>query len=121
MEDQSRGTGKGVKEIGHLDDFDGFLLHALGPGKLRPFLRLTRAEQDLETLLDVIHQIFGGIGIVQEILADDKLDRLLGRSEGERFRRVSAPASIDRRSGRWAVVWSRRTGRIVGSGGMDLI
>ena len=43
-----------------------------------PLLRLTGAEQDLEVLLDIIHEVFHGIGIVQEILADDKLDWLLG-------------------------------------------
>ena len=66
-----------MQEIRHLDDFDRLLLHALGPGKLRPLLRFTRAEQDLETLLDIIHEVFRGIGVIQEIFADDELDRLL--------------------------------------------
>lgn len=120
MKNQCRGVGN-VEEIRHLDDFDRLLLHALWPGKLRPLLWFARAEQDLETLLDIVHQIFCGIGIVQEILADDKLDRPLLRSKGEGFGGISCAASIDGRSGRWAVAWSRRTRRSVGGSRMDLI
>ena len=84
-----------TKKIRYLDDFNRLPLHALGPGELRPLLRFTRTEQDLETLLYIIHQVFSSIRIVQEILADDKLDGLLLRSEGERFGRISAAAPID--------------------------
>jgi hypothetical protein len=80
----------------------------------------TGTKQDLETFLNIVHQIFGGIRIVEEILADGKLDGLVMGDKGERFRRVMAgTARIHGRSGRWAVVGSGRTG---GSGGrMDLI
>ena len=109
-----------MKEIRHLDDFNWLLLHALWPGKLRPLLWFTRAEQDLETFLDIIHQVFGGIGIVQEILANGEIYRLLLRSKGKRFRRISTAASVDRRSGRWAVIWSGRA-RGIGGGRVGLI
>lgn len=84
----------------YLYDFNRFLLHALGPDELRPLLRFTRAKQDLETLLDIVHKVFGGIGIVQEILADGELSGLLMGGEGERFRRrIPGTARINRRSG----------------------
>ena len=119
MNNQSHSTLEDVKEIWHLDNFHGLLLHALGPGKLRPLLGFTRAEQGLETLLDIIHQVFGGIRIVQEILADDKLDRLLLRWKEECPREIGARVPIDRRSGRWALVWSGGTRRR--RGGVNLI
>jgi len=101
----------------YLDDFNRLLLHALGPRKFGSLLWFPRAKQDLETLLDVIHQVFGGIGIVEKILANDELDRLLLRNQGERFGMMTG---IDRRSGGWAVVWSGGTRRS-GGGGLDLI
>ena len=89
----SQQTGSSKKRR-DLDDFDRFLLHALGPDELRAFLGFARTKQGLETLLDVVHQVFGGIGIVQEILADSKLDRLLLERE-EWSRVMDTAASID--------------------------
>jgi hypothetical protein len=43
------------------DNFDRLLIHAFWPGKLRPFLWLTRSQKNLETFLDIIHEVLGGI------------------------------------------------------------
>ena len=111
-------TQEGVSEIRYLDNLHRFLLHALWPGKFGPLLGFTGAEQGLEPLLDIIHQILGGIGIVQEILPDDELDGLLNGKQ-ERSGKVPAVVRIDGRSGRGAVIRSGGTGS--GSGGVNLI
>ena len=102
----------------YLDNLHRLPLHALGPGKFWPLLGFTGAEQGLETLLDIIHQILGGIGVVQEVLADDEFNGLLDGKE-ECSGEVDAVVRIEGRPGRRAVVRSRRSGR--GPGGVGLI
>lgn len=95
------GQPRNAKKKGkrYLDDFHRFLLHVLGPCKLRSLLWFTRTEQGLETLLNIVHQVFGSIGIIQEILADDEPDGLRVGSEGESFGGMMAGVTrIDRRS-----------------------
>ena len=47
--------------------------HALRPRELGTLLGLTWPEQDLQALLDIVHEVLGGVGVVQEVLADDEL------------------------------------------------
>jgi len=117
-ESASQHTSEGAEEIRYLDNLHRLPLHALGPGKFWPLLGFARAEQGLETLLDIIHQILGGIGVVKEILADDEFNGLLNGKE-ERSGEVPAVVRIEGRSGRWAVIWSGGSRR--GPGGVGLI
>jgi len=117
-ESASHHTWEGAEEIQYLNNLHRLPLHALGPGKFWPLLWFTGAEQGLETLLDIVHQILGGIGIVQEILADDEINGLLNGKE-ERSGEMPAAVRIEGRPGRWAVVWSGGAGR--GPGGVRLI
>jgi hypothetical protein len=45
----------------HLDHLHRLLLQALRPRQLRTLLRLARAEQNLESLLDIVREILGRV------------------------------------------------------------
>ena len=62
-----------------LDHFHGLLLHALGPRQLRSFLRLAWPQQNLEAFLDIVHEVFGSVRVIQQVFANNKLERLSGR------------------------------------------
>ena len=87
----------GSEKAQYLYNLHRFLLHVLGPCELRPLLWFTRTEQGLETLLDIVHQIFGGIGIIQKILADNEPDGFKVGSEDKRFM-MPGVTRINRRS-----------------------
>ena len=76
----TRRDRKGPKEARktHRNNFYRLLLHALRPGQLGSFFRFARPQQDLQPLLDIVHEIFSGIGIVQQVLPYDEFRHLRG-------------------------------------------
>ena len=58
----------------HFHNFDGFFLHALRPCELWSFLRFTRAEEDLQALLHIVHEVFCGIGVIKQVFANHELN-----------------------------------------------
>lgn len=49
----------------HPDNLYGLFLHTLRPRQLRPLLRLSRPQKNLQPFLDIIHQVLCSIRIVE--------------------------------------------------------
>lgn len=73
--EQKSGTSSSKlgNESAHPDNLYRFFLHTLRPRQLRPLLRFSRPQKDLQPLLDIIHQVFGSIRIIEQVLAHDEL------------------------------------------------
>ena len=54
-----------------------FFLEPLRPCELRSSRCFTRAEQCFESLLYVIHEVFGRVGVIEEILSNDEIHMAL--------------------------------------------